>query len=207
MLLTQEQQDAFTELINIAFSRAAASLSEIVGQRVKLELPEVSIHSINSLTTEFTDLNSQQVASISQVFKGSMSGSAVLMLDQDSALALTNLVTGHQGTPITKLDASANEILTEVGNILLNACLGIFGNLLQIPVIFSVPVLSIESLNKVIDSLVSKKNELRYALLIRTALTLEDNSVCAYIAIVSSVSSLYFLIRAIETWAGLAVHS
>jgi len=44
--LTELQTDAVTELINIAFSRAAASLSDLTRDRVDLEVPEVSVHPI-----------------------------------------------------------------------------------------------------------------------------------------------------------------
>lgn len=207
MILTELQQDGFAELINIAFARAAASLSELIGKRVLLDVPQVSIHSISSLSSEFTYFKDEEIATISQAFKGSMSGNAVLMLDYDSALMLTNLILGNQEAPITQLDTSAQEVLTEVGNILLNACLGIFGNLLEIPVIFSVPILSLNKLDKVVNSMISRDNELRYTLLIRTAMRIVDDSVVGHIALVSSVSSLYCLMRAIETWAEISAHN
>ena len=49
MQLTEFQQDAVTEIINIAFSRTAASLSELTGNRVELDVPEVATHPIGDL--------------------------------------------------------------------------------------------------------------------------------------------------------------
>ena len=46
MTLTGEQQDAVTELVNIAFARTGAALSELTGSRVELTVPEVSAHPI-----------------------------------------------------------------------------------------------------------------------------------------------------------------
>jgi len=37
--LTDDQKDAVTELVNIAFSRTAAALSELTGNRVELTVP------------------------------------------------------------------------------------------------------------------------------------------------------------------------
>ena len=42
MELTAVQQDALIELLNIGFGRAAASLSQLTGHRVLLEVPQVS---------------------------------------------------------------------------------------------------------------------------------------------------------------------
>ena len=39
MELTEIQQDALVELLNIGFGRAGASLSQLTGQRVLLEVP------------------------------------------------------------------------------------------------------------------------------------------------------------------------
>ena len=42
MILTTDQKDAVTELVNIAFSRTAAALSDLTGNRVELTVPEVA---------------------------------------------------------------------------------------------------------------------------------------------------------------------
>jgi len=62
---------------------------------------------------------------------------------------LKQLLTDEAPLPLT-VDASAREVLTEVGNILLNACLGTFGNILKVQVSFSVPRLNLESLSAII---------------------------------------------------------
>ena len=49
MKLTALQQDALVELLNIGFGRAAASLSQLTGHRVLLEVPQVTIHPIDEL--------------------------------------------------------------------------------------------------------------------------------------------------------------
>ena len=49
MELTAVQQDALIELLNIGFGRAAASLSQLTGHRVLLEVPQVTMHPIAEL--------------------------------------------------------------------------------------------------------------------------------------------------------------
>jgi chemotaxis protein CheC len=44
LVLTERQNDAISELINIAFARTGAALSELTGQRVLLSPPTASIH-------------------------------------------------------------------------------------------------------------------------------------------------------------------
>ena len=90
------------------------------------------------------------VASVHQIFSGPVAGDALLILDQQSAAILKELLTNEPALPLA-IDASAREVLTEVGNILLNACLGTFGNLLKVQVSFSVPHLTLETLEGVVE--------------------------------------------------------
>jgi chemotaxis protein CheC len=199
MELTERQKDALTELINIGFARTAASLSELTGQRVILDVPQVSIHSMNELPDTLAGFVKGEVATVHQIFTGPVAGDALLLLDYDGAVVLASLLTNEQA-PAARLDESGREVLTEVGNILLNACLGMFGNLLHVQVSFSVPRLHLESLNSVLRSLVIGKEELRYALVVYTAFRMRDSEVTGYLVIVLGVASLDRLMREVENW-------
>lgn len=199
MELTERQKDALTELINIGFARTAASLSDLTGQRVLLDVPQVSIHTIQELPLALADFVVGEIATVHQIFTGPVAGDALLLLDAAGALLLTTLLT-HEQAPVPRLDASAREVLTEVGNILLNACLGMFGNLLQVQVSFSVPRLHLESLNSVLQSLVIGTAELRHALVVYTAFRLRESEVTGYLVIILGVASLDRLIREVENW-------
>lgn len=199
MELTAVQQDALIELLNIGFGRAAASLSELTGHRVVLEVPQVSVHPISDLEKALSPVVRGEVASVHQIFSGPVSGDALLILDYAAAGTLKELLTNEPPLPLP-LDASAREVLTEIGNILLNACLGTFGNLLQVQVSFSVPQLNLETLTEVLRSLIVNREGLRYALVVHAGFRLRDAEVTGYLVIVLSVASLDRLIRAVEIW-------
>jgi chemotaxis protein CheC len=91
-------------------------------------------------------------------------------------------------------------VLTEVGNILLNACLGMFGNLLNVHVTFSVPRLHLETLDELLASLTNGKTDLHYALVVYTAFQIRDSSVKGFLVIVLSVASLDRLIQEVDAW-------
>ena len=91
-------------------------------------------------------------------------------------------------------------MLTEVGNILLNACLGTFGNLLDVQVSFSVPHLNLDTLQGVLQSLLVNREGMRYGLLVHAGFRLRDAEVTGYLVIVLSVASLDRLLRAVEAW-------
>ncbi len=124
--LTALQQDALIELLNIGFGRAGASLSQLTGDRVLLEVPKVTIHPIDEVAHALESVITSDVASVHQIFSGPVAGDALLMLDQSGAAILEALLTSESALPLA-IDASAREVITEVGNILLNACRVILG--------------------------------------------------------------------------------
>ena len=199
MKLTERQRDALSELINIAFARTGAALSELTGHRVLLEPPEVAVYRTEELRGALAKFVPGDVASIQQVFAGPVAGEALLLLNYEGAVQLTDLLTDeHQ--PSNYLDESAREVLTEVGNILLNACLGMFGNLLNVHVTFSVPRLHLETLDEIIASTTTGKTEMHYALVVYTAFQIRDSSVKGFLVIVLSVESLDRLIQEVDIW-------
>jgi chemotaxis protein CheC len=199
MELTDLQQDALVELLNIGFGRAAASLSQLTGHRVLLDVPQVTLQEVQNVGDALERVVHGHVASVHQIFTGPVAGDALLILDESGAAMLKELLTNEPALPLS-IDASAREVITEIGNILLNACLGTFGNLLKVQVSFSVPHLSIENVTAIIESLMINQEGIRYALVVHAGFRLRDTQVTGYMMIVLSVASLDRLIRAVESW-------
>jgi chemotaxis protein CheC len=197
--LTERQSDALSELINIAFARTGAALSELTGHRVLLSPPEVAVYQTVELGGALAKFVPGEVASVHQVFAGPVAGDAFLLLNYDGAVRLTDLLTDERSVS-NYLDETAREVLTEVGNILLNACLGMFGNLLNVRVTFSVPRLNLETLDELIASIVTDKTQMHYALVIYTGFQIRDSSVKGFLVIVLSVASLDRLIQEVNAW-------
>jgi chemotaxis protein CheC len=198
--LTADQTDAITELVNIAFSRTGAALSELTGNRVELSVPEVSAHPIHNLLPALGRFVRGDVATVHQIFGGPVSGDAFLLLDVGGATRLVNLLT-DRGAPTREMGDSAREVLAEVGNILLNACLGVFGDLLQVRFTFAVPRLHLESLTSMLDTLMIGMDELRHALVVGARFRLQSSEVTGCMVMVLGVTSLEQFVEACEEWA------
>lgn len=206
MILTETQTDALRELLNIGFARTGAALSQLTEHRVILGVPEVTVQPIQRLFDYLGDSLTGEVATVHQLFSGPMTGDAMLLLKSEDAARLIGMLT-DQPLPDTTLDASAREVLTEVGNILLNACLGMLGNLLQVHLSFSVPKLQLDSLNSLLCTMVIDRQELSYALVSFTRFHLRDSEVAGVLVIVLGVTSLEHLILAIDAWATRSVEA
>jgi len=196
---TTVQEDALMELINIGFGRAAAALSKLTGHRVQLEVPQVAMCPIDEMADRLRPMLANDLATVHQIFSGPVDGDALLVLDQHSAAILKELLTNEPALPL-EIDRSAREVVTEIGNILLNACLGTFGNLLKVQVSFSVPHLTLDTLESVVRSIAVDREGLRYALIVHSSFRLRNSSLTGYLVIVLGVASIERLIRALERW-------
>lgn len=199
MKLSDQQKDGLTELINIGYGRAAGALSELTGYRVTLEVPKISMHPIEEVGALLSREIEGEVATVNQVFSGPIAGNALLLLNQESALVLSELLTDER-SPNRSFDSGAKEIITEVGNILLNACLGVFGNLLQVQVTFAVPRLQVESINMVLRSLTVADEELRFALVIHTRFHLRASNVSGFLIMILGITSLDRMLTELNGW-------
>lgn len=197
MIISSEQKDSLLELINIGFGRAAASLSELTGQRVQLNVPQFVICPMEEIREHLKDLMQGKVATVHQMFSGPVAGEAILLLDYGGAVLLSGLLSESR-VPVDRLDQSDQEVLTEVGNILLNACLGTFGNLLDIHLSFSLPRMQVETLDPLLASFSISTESVRYAMLILTTFSLRDSTVHGYLILVLAVSSLDLLVQSLD---------
>jgi chemotaxis protein CheC len=197
MLLTNTQKDALSELINIGFGRAAGALSILVGQRVIIQAPEVSMYPIDSLEQALAELVGQDVTTVHQVFSGKVCGDAMLLMDANSATILVDLLSGGKGIP-HQLDEGDREALGETGNILLNAFIGSFGNLLKVHISFTVPQLRIESLHNMLRTLLIDNEDVEYALIVRVHFLLAGGDVSGYVVIVMGIASMDALFESMQ---------
>jgi chemotaxis protein CheC len=199
--LTELQKDAVIELINIAFSRAAASLSDLTQSRVDLEVPEVNVHEMDALPEAVGRFVTGDVATVHQVFTGPVAGDAFLLLNFDGAVHLVQLLTGTEKTNQKTLGTSDREAIMEVGNILMNACLGVFGNLLRVRFSFSVPRISLDDLGLMMKSLTVDDDLLHHALVVGARFRMRGSEVTGCLLLVLGIASLELFLKAVEDWA------
>jgi chemotaxis protein CheC len=197
MAFTSSQSDALGELVNIAFGRAAAALSSLVQQRVELYPPEVNLYSLDELVEILQQRYQADFVSVHQIFSGSVKGDALLLINNSDAATLVSLL-GNDTPQPRPLLASDREALLEVGNILLNAFVGSFGNLLKVRISFTVPDLRIDNVSAMLRTLSVDEDQLHYALLIKTQFVLVNGGASGHVALIMGVSSLEALFDAME---------
>ncbi len=197
MTTSRLDHDALTELFNIGLHKAAASLSELTGQRILVELPRLWVCPIEETHVRLRELLDGELATVHQVFMGNVSGDAVLVLEYQNASRLAALLTHGDVAMDGRLDQSAREVLAEVGNVILSSCLSSFGDMLHVAVSFSVPRIHVESLEGLLRSLKVESDEMHYTLLAATRFRLTEGEVGGYLLIAVGLSSLDLISKAL----------
>ena len=129
--LSELQKDALGELLNIGMGRASASLSEMVGEEVELSVPKVDTLSRDEAIIRINSLVGNKVTAIKESFKGAFWGDALLLFPENHSLELVRALIKDDTLPAEMISEMEQEALTEVGNIILNACLGSLANIFQ----------------------------------------------------------------------------
>jgi chemotaxis protein CheC len=199
MNLTDLEHDALNELFNVGLHRAAASLSDLTGKRVVVELPKLWVCSIEELKGRLLEVVSGDLATVHQFFGGPVAGDAVLLLEYEKAVMLADLMAGGDVALGGRLDQSAREVIAEIGNVVLSSCLGAFGNMLRVAVSFSVPRIHVESLDGMLRSVqIDREQGIPYALVAATRFGLSELEISGYLIVVIGVKSLEMVSTALR---------
>lgn len=192
--LTPDQTDAIAELVNIGYGRAASALSAMTKERILLEPPVLTITPVAELGEALAPIGTELVC-VNQSFSGAVNGSVMLLLDPPSAEILRGLVdeVADGETPL-----SVSEVISEVGNVLLNAVLGVFGNVLCVQVSFQIPLLTIQAASELMRSVMVGNQQVQHTILVRTRFSLQTSRVPGFLVILLGVASLDRLLEALN---------
>ena len=165
--LNSVQLDTLKEVSNIGMGHAATALSQMIGQRVNLTVPNVTITEISQVPEHLGGAEKMMVGITLQIL-GDARGSIMLLFPEESAHRLLCSLLGQQekGLVMTEVSVSA---LKEVGNILASAYLSALGNLLNKTLIPSVPLLAYDMAGAVVDhALIDLSQSGDFAMMIET---------------------------------------
>ena len=165
--LNSVQLDTLKEVSNIGMGHAATALSQMIGQRVNLTVPNVTITEISQVPEHLGGAEKMMVGITLQIL-GDARGSIMLLFPEESAHRLLCSLLGQQekGLVMTEVSVSA---LKEVSNILASAYLSALGKLLNKTLIPSVPLLAYDMAGAVVDhALIDLSQSGDFAMMIET---------------------------------------
>lgn len=139
---SEDQNDALQEVVNIAMGQAGDSLARILGNFVELSVPRIRLVTVTDVIKTVTDMvdAKAEISAVRQAFSNSLRGEAIVVFAQAGADDLADLM-GYDAD----LDQSAEqELLLEVGNLLVGAVINGISETLETDLSFSPPSLMAE---------------------------------------------------------------
>lgn len=138
-LFDQATIDAVTELVTLGANRAAASLTELIGQSIELSVSTIRVAQFNDSSTNLLSSCEGSETLVTQTFDGPLRGRAAIGFSEADSMELAEILSGCVHGSVAELDSELSDILREVGNILLNSILGSFSNALSTGLRSSIP--------------------------------------------------------------------
>lgn len=120
--LNDDQRDALQEITNIAMGQAGSSLALLLDTFVHLSVPRINVVEVGELPDAICGLvgKDMSISAVRQSFQGYLRGEAIVIYGADGCKELADLM-GYDDT----LDREAEvELLLDVANVLVGACLG-----------------------------------------------------------------------------------
>lgn len=125
--LTDIQHDALVEIFNLGVGRAAAAMSRIVNEEVTMSVPMIAFQSRAEVAKTLGSTEGRRICAIAQHFEGAFNTEAFLMFPEEKSLEIVRLMVG-QSLTMEELSEMEQEAMSEIGNIILNSCMGSFAN-------------------------------------------------------------------------------
>ena len=135
--------DVLKELGNIGAGNATTAISDMLGMRLNMEVPQVKLLTFQQLGSAISE-EDEIIAGIYLELYDDLIGNMMFLLNMDSAHYLVNRLMGRDENykePFSEMDLSA---LKEIGNIITGSYLSALSGLTQLSISPSVPFLSID---------------------------------------------------------------
>ncbi len=184
--LSPDQRDSLQEITNIAMGQAGASLATLLYTFVNLSVPRINLLALPDVSGSIRNLvgSDVEVTAVRQSFQGYLMGEAIVIYQQAGCKELASML-GHTDE---LNQAAETELLLDVANILVGACLvGITEQLKGISkennsgeLRFSAP--SVMAMNVPPETLINpEKLSWTHALLVEVNFTLENRNFVSHL--------------------------
>lgn len=198
--LGPRQLDALREVANIGAGHAATALSQMVNQRIMVDIPEIKIVRLEDVG-EILGPPDEIVSAVMMQLLGDVTGRTVQIFPWRTAVQLTSKLLSKESTEAPEdfgeLEQSA---LKEVSNILVGAYVNALSEFMGLMLIMSPPALAIDTAQAVLaTSYLNFGDHQEYVFAVTTRLGMDANSdLGAHFLLLPDDASLKVILRALR---------
>ena len=198
--------DVVAEMLNIGMGSAAASLSEMVEEEVILSVPSVEFVTREHVAESIGKRTQGDLSGVVQRFEGAFWGDALLLFPEKQSLELVRAVLQNT-IPLDDLTEMQQESMTEIGNVILNACLSSLADVFNNQIYGEIPEFVKGSLNSVFDvnNEKDKKNDLKedIVLFLNMKFSIKQKNLDGYVTFLMDINSVAAFKANVENIVGV----
>lgn len=188
--------DILKELGNIGAGNATTALSMMLNRKVDMQVPKVALVGFDELS-RIVGGEEALVAALYLFLEGSISGSMMFMLENESAHALVNALMGRDTKDMQEFSEMDLSALHEIGNIIAGSYLSALSDLTKLTITASVPYLSIDMAASILSVPAIEFGKLGdKALLIQTQFG-DDLSINGYFLLIPELQSYDVIMKSL----------
>ena len=196
-ILNDLQRDVLTEAFNLGMGNAAAALNEMVDEEVILSVPELKFLTKAETAEAIAAQTTDSVSGVSQNFKGSFGGQAMLLFPGNKSLDLVRLLL-KDTVPLDQLTEFEEEALNEIGNIIINGGLASLADMFGEEILSDLPVFVQGPSSDILEGEGNNIGATDVIMFLQVAFCLEKHSINGCIAILMDVKSINDLKQRID---------
>jgi chemotaxis protein CheC len=195
--LSELQHDALVEIFNIGVGHAAKAMSDIVNEEVTMSVPMITFLNRSDAAAMLGHKNSDRVCGVSQHYEGAFATEAILMFPEDKSLDIVRLMVG-ESVPLQELTEMEQEAMSEIGNIILNSCVGTLANIFSQELSGSLPVYHVGTSEDILTASGGQGDSI--VLMLHIDFILEKHQIHGYVAFILDLSALQDLREQVDRY-------
>jgi chemotaxis protein CheC len=198
--LKEPQLDAIREVANIGAGHAATALSQMTNRKIMITVPRVKIRPVED-ASDMLGPPDEVMASILMHMMGDLTGRAMVLFPEKSALVLCDFLLRRESGTTKTLGEMEQSGLKEVGNILASAYLNALSDFMGMMLVPSIPSLVIDLSGAVLTSAhLNFGHDRDYAFCVETSFRVEGShdQMSGHFLLLPDIASLRSMFHAIR---------
>ncbi len=190
--------EALKEIGNIGTGNAATSLSTMMGKKVDITVPNVSVVEISKIPFMFQDPEKVTVG-IQMSFFEDLNGQLLLIFDAEPAKQILKLLIGQGSDDLTQMDEMQKSVFSELGNIVCGSYLVSLSQFTNLNLNSEVPQVTFDMVSAIVaESCLTYAEEEDKSIVIETEFDIESQvNVEAYLFQIMEPNSIPKLLKSI----------
>ena len=201
--LNEMEKDALREVGNVGTGNAATALSKLLNRHIEIIIPETKFIPLSEFADEFGGAEKIVVSTYLKIL-GDLTGEALFIFPVKSAEKIVDVMMNRPIGASEMIDEMAQSAFKEMSNIFTGAYLNSLADFLSIKILPSVPHITTDMLQPIIDFVLAKvANHSNSILSIKTKIEIKDVDIEGHFIMLFDMASMNKVLHLLKKMYGM----